>query len=549
MKLRQKSTEDYLLALEKQTEEEGEAMRKEYEDEKKHLEDMKKLQTESTVAYLLAQEKELEERGEMMRKEYEDEKKFSIERIKLESDIYKDIRGYEKEYYEAQKQLIADRMKALRAAGVSEVAIDAWTKEERRKLTDKQILKEQDFFSGMKVGLEEMQRNMMTFGRAGYEIFNQFATSSRDALSTILFDSIKKGTLDIKAIWEGFTNSMLKKFTDILAQMIVEAATKEIVMFFKSTWTSGGADVLGIVNKVLGLGINLGGITGGSSASVVAGGAPAGSIIPYAYGGLIPGYASGGDSYANDTILARLSPGEYVVPRSQVGAIASKGRMGDTILAHINPTEAALLKSIGGSGTVNPYTGLPEFGFFSSIGKIFKSVAKIATFGLLDLLPAEYRGLPTQEAKSMMLTMAMGFLGGPLGWVSAMTQLVLNAALGETRDQMKLSYESASDQGLLISLASMMSGIAPQSNRFRFALSARNGIEYVPYDNFRINAHRGEAVLDKSNAERWRRGEGVTINSPLVHIEGNLIANKQDFDEFVEKIEYALDKRARRVYS
>jgi hypothetical protein len=41
--------------------------------------------------------------------------------------------------------------------------------------------------------------------------------------------------------------------------------------------------------------------------------------------------------------------------------IQSKGRKGDTILAHINPREAALLKKRGGSGTINPETGLPQF--------------------------------------------------------------------------------------------------------------------------------------------------------------------------------------------
>ena len=38
------------------------------------------------------------------------------------------------------------------------------------------------------------------------------------------------------------------------------------------------------------------------------------------------------------------------------------GRGNDTILAHINPREAALLKAHGGSGKINPNTGLPEFG-------------------------------------------------------------------------------------------------------------------------------------------------------------------------------------------
>jgi hypothetical protein len=35
---------------------------------------------------------------------------------------------------------------------------------------------------------------------------------------------------------------------------------------------------------------------------------------------MIPGYASGGDSRANDTVLAMLSPGEFVMPRSAVNS-------------------------------------------------------------------------------------------------------------------------------------------------------------------------------------------------------------------------------------
>lgn len=42
-------------------------------------------------------------------------------------------------------------------------------------------------------------------------------------------------------------------------------------------------------------------------------------------------------------------------------AVRRAGRGRDTILAHITPREAAMLKRRGGSGTVNPATGLPEF--------------------------------------------------------------------------------------------------------------------------------------------------------------------------------------------
>ena len=41
--------------------------------------------------------------------------------------------------------------------------------------------------------------------------------------------------------------------------------------------------------------------------------------------------------------------------------LQAQGRHGDTMLAHITPEEAGILKLLGGSGTINPDTGLPEF--------------------------------------------------------------------------------------------------------------------------------------------------------------------------------------------
>jgi hypothetical protein len=67
--------------------------------------------------------------------------------------------------------------------------------------------------------------------------------------------------------------------------------------------------------------------------------------------------------------------------REEMQRLASYGRDGDTMLAHINPQEAALLKSVGGSGTINPNTGLPEFKkFYKRItpATVKKTVVEVA---------------------------------------------------------------------------------------------------------------------------------------------------------------------------
>ena len=58
-----------------------------------------------------------------------------------------------------------------------------------------------------------------------------------------------------------------------------------------------------------------------------------------------------------------------------VRTLARQGRMGDTMMAHISPEEAAMLKARGGAGTMNPNTGYPQF---FSLKKLFKAILPIA---------------------------------------------------------------------------------------------------------------------------------------------------------------------------
>lgn len=64
-----------------------------------------------------------------------------------------------------------------------------------------------------------------------------------------------------------------------------------------------------------------------------------------------------------------------------IAELKAQGRYGDTTLAHLSPRSAAILKQNGGSGTINPRTGLREYGFlsgiFSGIGNFLKSAAGV----------------------------------------------------------------------------------------------------------------------------------------------------------------------------
>jgi hypothetical protein len=55
--------------------------------------------------------------------------------------------------------------------------------------------------------------------------------------------------------------------------------------------------------------------------------------------------------------------------------LANRGQGGDSMLAHVNPREAEILRRMGGQGTVNPNTGIAEY---KSLKKILKIAAPIA---------------------------------------------------------------------------------------------------------------------------------------------------------------------------
>ena len=88
--------------------------------------------------------------------------------------------------------------------------------------------------------------------------------------------------------------------------------------------------------------------------------------------------------------LDQMRPSETMTPpqnfakggvaslRPMAQAMADAGRNGDTMVAHISPVEARILKRIGGSGTTNPTTGMPEFFLKKLFKKIGKTVKKFA---------------------------------------------------------------------------------------------------------------------------------------------------------------------------
>jgi len=95
--------------------------------------------------------------------------------------------------------------------------------------------------------------------------------------------------------------------------------------------------------------------------------------------------------------------------------IRRRGRGDDTILAHINPQEAGILKLLGGSGTTNPYTGLPEFKFLPGI-KSIPIIGKPLYKAGSQIGKAIESGVESiAKALGPVGSIAAAYFGGPIG--------------------------------------------------------------------------------------------------------------------------------------
>jgi hypothetical protein len=106
--------------------------------------------------------------------------------------------------------------------------------------------------------------------------------------------------------------------------------------------------------------------------------------------------------------------------RPMAREMARAGRYGDTMIAHISPVEAAILKRYGGSGTINPATGAPEFflgGLFKKIGSAIKkfagsTVGKIVTAVALGVFLGPAAAAALGASSPAAVAAISGFVGG-----------------------------------------------------------------------------------------------------------------------------------------
>ena len=145
--------------------------------------------------------------------------------------------------------------------------------------------------------------------------------------------------------------------------------------------------------------------------------------------------------------------------------LAAKGRGGDSILAHITPEEAAMLKRRGGSGTINPATGLPEFkgGVIGKVVGAVKSVVKGVVNVVKDVLKSPVgRVLGTIALATVLGPAGVGLsMGTAAGVASAGTTLMAGGSIKDALVSGALGYVGGGGTIMGVSPVSAVGGYLP----------------------------------------------------------------------------------------
>tara|TARA_R110000868_G_scaffold300295_3_gene560730 strand:- start:10009 stop:12309 length:2301 start_codon:yes stop_codon:yes gene_type:complete len=123
--------------------------------------------------------------------------------------------------------------------------------------------------------------------------------------------------------------------------------------------------------------------------------------------------------------------------------VANQGRSGDSILAHISPREARMLRKKGGAGTINPRTGFPEYGWWESI----KKGASDAWNGAVGAVTSVVTGI-TSTIKNV--------LASPIGRIAA--TIALATMIGPTAFSLQGAVGVAAQYGLASAGVTALSG-------------------------------------------------------------------------------------------
>lgn len=167
--------------------------------------------------------------------------KATIERIKMEADMYRDLSKSSTAYYDEQRKLIEDRATAARMAGVDEGAIIAWVADQRKKAWEESALKGDDFWEGLTASRDKYYREENKAGKLANDIFKDYISERNKAVSSFVDKFIEGQDLMVSA--QKAAGDMMTNLAGDISKRMWAAGIDKIVQYIGAKIGQGSAEV------------------------------------------------------------------------------------------------------------------------------------------------------------------------------------------------------------------------------------------------------------------------------------------------------------------
>ena len=276
--------------------------------------------TVRSIAYELIEKNKIQKDGiallEDEKKKAKELKELAKEKSEVARDIYKDMSGYEQEYMNEYKKMIQEQSDYYRMLKQGDadwtIAVKKWETEQIRKAEEDQLRQsgKGTFGKGLNVGMRDWLKEAGNMFKQGEKFAQNTASAMSNSFSEMFFDVARGEFEGFGDYLKSFADSVLKTFSDMLAEMVTKWIMETAQMSLGGGTTGGGGGWLS----------SLGGMV--SSFFAHEGGIVGQSAIPTR---AVPAYAFAGaprlhNGFAPDEYPAILQKGETVLPRGQ-GAI------------------------------------------------------------------------------------------------------------------------------------------------------------------------------------------------------------------------------------
>lgn len=197
-----------------------------------------------------------------------------------------------------------------------------------------------NFFEGWSSGIAKWSKDAKSEFQNAQDMAKTTADAMKTALSDGFYKLIKGESISITDIFSTMFDTILKKWTDTMAEMVLKWVTSKEAMELAGTAISTGASAIG---SILGGLFHEGGIVGES----------------YGASRLMPAYAFAGaprlhNGLAADEYPAILQKGEEVIPKSKVGQQSEKSSEGAQVTQNTITINAIDSKSFADICKRNP---------------------------------------------------------------------------------------------------------------------------------------------------------------------------------------------------